>query len=253
MIIIFGNVIYYDDKKISDYSSIILGNHDLKVNNYEFQSQNSGILDLKYIVAGLKGSKKYTAEVKESILYNCKRFESLLRDRDDFFDFTIESFDIKTIGRSNIVKFNGLINVPEEFDMTQTIQKFKPLLMDSISTDFQNETEKKLFQTFFESNDTKIPVIIELGDYKACSKLNSSNMLIEYEELEEFEELETTIIARTLSADLVSKTKPFYDPLKDFVKLNRSLRRSVGERTDGLYEIYTDVDYKAIEILAIYQ
>lgn len=253
MIIIFGNVIYYDDKKVSDYISIILGNHDLKINKYEFLSDNSGKIDLKVIGADLKGSKKYIAEVKESMLYNCNRFEALLKDRDDFFDCTIESFDIQTIGRSNIVKLNGYIYVPEEFDMTQTIQKFKPLLMDSISTDCQGETEKKLFQTFFESKDTKIPVKIESDDYILCSKLNSSNMIIEYEELEEFEELETTIIARTMSTTLVNKNKPFYDPLKDFVKLNRSLRRSIGERTDGLYEIYSDVDYKSVEIIAIYQ
>lgn len=253
MIIIFGNVIYYDDKKISDYSSIVLGHHDVKVDKYEIQSGNTGKFGLKFIEADIKGSKKYTAEVKESMLYNCRRFETLLKDRDDFFDCTMQSFEFQMIGRSNIVKFDGYMRVPEEFDITQTIQKFNPLLMNSITSDFENETEKELFKTIFESEDTKIPVIVELDDYTMCSKLYSSNMLIEYEELEEFEELEITIIARTISTTLVSKSKPFYDPLKDFVKLNRSLRRSVGERTDGLYEIYSDVDYKAIEILAAYQ
>ena len=78
-------------------------------------------------------------------------------------------------------------------------------------------------------------------------------MLIEYEDLEEFEELEITIVARVTSTPLVGKNKPFYDPLKDFMKLNRSLRRSIGERTEGLYEIYADQDYKTIEVIAIYQ
>ncbi len=37
------------------------------------------------------------------------------------------------------------------------------------------------------------------------------------------------------------------------MKLNRSLRRSMGERTEGLYKIYANQDYKTIEVLAIYQ
>ena len=86
-----------------------------------------------------------------------------------------------------------------------------------------------------------------------CSKIISSNMLIEYEDLEEFEEFEITIVARITSTSLVGKNKPFYDPLKDFMRLNRSLRRSISERTEGLYEIYADQDYKTIEVIAIYQ
>ena len=35
--------------------------------------------------------------------------------------------------------------------------------------------------------------------------------------------------------------------------LNRTMRRSMDGRTDGLYEIYADKDYRTIEVLAIYQ
>lgn len=253
MIGIFGNVIYYDNKKISEYCSVILGQQSLKVKEYEVQSDKFTKLDLKFIGGDLKGSKKYTAEVQESLLYNCDNFEKLLYDRDDFFDFTTQKFDIKTIGRGSIIKFNGYMFVPQEFDITQTIQKFKPFLIDSISSEIVDETEQKVFKTFFESTDTKIPIILELEDALMCSKLISSNMLIEYEDLEEFEELEITIVARVTSTSLVGKNKPFYDPLKDFMKINRSLRRSIGERTEGLYEIYAEQDYKTIEVIAIYQ
>lgn len=253
MISIFGNVIYYDDKKISEYCSVILGQQSLKVKECEVLSDKSAKLDLRFIGGDLKGSKKYTAEVQESLLYNCDNFEKLLNDRDDFFDFTTQTPDIKTIGRGSIIKFNGYMFVPQEFDITQTIDKFKPFLMDSISSEIVDKTEQKLFKTFFESTDTKIPITLELEEALMCSKLISSNMLIEYENLEEFEELEITIIARITSTSLVGKNKPFFDPLKDFMKLNRSLRRSISERTEGLYEIYAGQDYKTIEVIAIYQ
>ena len=78
----------------------------------------------------------------------------------------------------------------------------------------------------------------------------SNNMLVKYEDMEEYEELEVTIIARLTSGNMVNSKKAFYDPLKDFMTLNRVMRRSIS---DGLYEIYADRDYRTIEILAIYQ
>lgn len=50
--------------------------------------------------------------------------------RDDFFDFTqSEDYDLTTMSRGTIIKFDGYIKVPEEFDYTQTIDRFKPLLV----------------------------------------------------------------------------------------------------------------------------
>ena len=46
MISIFGNVIYYDDKKISEYCSIILGQQSLKVKEYESQKKLKNSSDL---------------------------------------------------------------------------------------------------------------------------------------------------------------------------------------------------------------
>ena len=61
------------------------------------------------------------------------------------------------------------------------------------------------------------------------------------------------IKADASSCGLVKSQKAFYDPLKDFMTLNRVMRRSIEGRTDGLNEIYADKDYRTIEVLAIYQ
>ena len=71
--------------------------------------------------------------------------------------------------------------------------------------------------------------------------------------MEEYEELEVTIVARIISSNSISPKKAFYDPLKDFMTLNRTLRRSMGERGEGLMEICADRDYRMLEVLAIYQ
>lgn len=52
---------------------------------------------------------------------------------------------------------------------------------------------------------------------------------------------------------MVKLQKAFCDPLKNFMTLNRVMRRSIEGRTDGLNERYADKDYRIIEILVIYQ
>ena len=78
-------------------------------------------------------------------------------------------------------------------------------------------------------------------------------MLVKYENTEEYEEWEVTIIVRIISSGMVKLQKAFCDPLKNFMTLNRVMRRSIEGRTDGLNERYADKDYRIIEILVIYQ
>lgn len=104
--------------------------------------------------------------------------------RDDFFDFTqSEDYDLTTMSRGTIIKFDGYIKVPEEFDYTQTIDRFKPLLVASIVNDSMDKPEQAAVKSFFETTDTKIPVLIDLRERLMCSKLISNNMLVKYTDL----------------------------------------------------------------------
>lgn len=250
----FGNVIYYDKKKIDEYKSLINGQKNLEVDEFEVSNDKGVQVGLKGLGAETKANKTYKAKIQESLLYNCDEFEKMLSGRDDYFDFSQSSnYDLTTMRRGFIIKFDGYIKVPEEFDLTQTIDKFKPMLMDSMVNNSMNKSEKEALKVFFETSEKKIPVFIDFEEMLMCSKLASKEMLIKYEDLEEYEELEVTIIARIISGNVINAKKVFYDPLKDFMALNRTMRRSMDGRTDGLYEIYADKDYRTIEVLAIYQ
>lgn len=109
--------------------------------------------------------------------------------RDDYFDFTQSSdFDLTTMSRGGIIKFDGYIKGPEEFDLTQTIDKFKPMLIASLVKDtMDDQSEQVALQVFLETSDTKIPVLIDYDE-----QLISNNMLVKYEGMEEYEELEVT-------------------------------------------------------------
>ena len=122
-----------------------------------------------------------------------------------------------------------------------------------MTTNNMEESEKEALREFLDSTNAKIPVLVDFEEQILCSKILSENLLVEYEALEEYEDLEVTILGRITSSNLISSSKAFYDPLKDFMTLNRAMRRGMGERAEGLNEIFVDVDYRTIEIVAIYQ
>lgn len=97
----FGNVIYYDKKKIDEYKSVIRGQKDLEVAEYEVSNDKGVQVDLKAFGADAKASKTYKAKVQESF----------------------------------IIKFDGYVKIPEEFDFTQMIDKFKPMIVASVVDD----------------------------------------------------------------------------------------------------------------------
>ena len=77
-------------------------------------------------------------------------------------------------------------------------------------------------------------------------------MISDYEELEEFEDEQVTVLGR-IASGIIREDKAYYDPLKDFISLNRMMRKSVKDRGDGLQPLFLDRKYRQIDILAIYR
>ena len=247
-------MIYYDAPRVSDFGAIIKGSKNIKIEKMDIVNDKGANITLPAVGGNIKASKSYEATIEESILFDCREFEKLLVGRDDYFDFTENvGLDIATLGRGHIIKFDSTIKVPEEFDLTQTIAQFKPYLISSISKDMDSD-EGAAFSAFFESANPKIPIIAECDDVVLSAKIDSKFLMVDYAQMEEYESLEVSILARVISTNIVSASKAIYDPLKDFISLNRAIRRSLTDnRPDGLKELFNDEDYKVIEILAIYQ
>lgn len=248
----FGKMMYFDKTTIDEYKALIKGQRQLHVEEYEVSNDKGASVDLKAVSADAKASKKYTARVIESMLYDCDEFEKMLNGREDYFDFTqTDEYDISTVSRGSIVKMNAFLEIPEGFDLMRVIDTFKPMLMGSIDTESMEQSGKEAIKAFLgNTKATRIPIIADVDDYLLCAKMNQDNLVCKYEELEEIEE-EVTILAR-VSSGIISCTKPFYDPLKDFIVLNRMMRRSMKDRGEGLNSITVDKDYRHIDILAIY-
>ena len=73
----FGKMMYYDKKTVDEYKSIINGQRHFQVKEYEVSNDRGAGIDFKAITADAKASKKYTAKVVESLLYDCDEFEKM--------------------------------------------------------------------------------------------------------------------------------------------------------------------------------
>jgi len=249
----FGKMMYYDKKTIDEYKSIIKGERQLQIEEYEVSNDKGANVDLKAVSAGAKANKKYVAKVIESLLYDCNEFEKILSGREDYFDFTETSdYDLSTVPRGSIIKADAFLEIPESFDLMKMLERFKPLFMGSIEDDDMEQTGKDALKMLFGSaKATKIPIEVEVDDYLLCAKMNQENLVSEYEEFEELDE-QVTVLAR-VSSGVVNSSKAFYDPLKDFMTMNRMMRRSMKDSGDQLSAITVEKEYRQIDILAIYR
>ena len=249
----FGKVIYYDKSAISDYKTIISGKPNLEISEYSISNGKGINADFKVLGADAKSTKSYTAKIQESNMFDCAEFEKMLSGRDDFCDFTTSTdYDILRVSSRTIIKADGIIEIPEEFDMVKLIEAFKPILMDTDQYKNLEDNGRVALETFFgNAQATKIPLVFELDGQILCGKLLQQSLLIDYEELSEIDD-EVTVLARVVTS-IVNKSKPYYDPLKDFMKMNRMMRRSIDNKDNQFKPIFADSDYRIIEVLAIYQ
>lgn len=231
----FGDLIYYNGNKIEQYSTLIRG-------------RSAKATDLK----------EDFDNKKTDYLLKCSEFEKLLKQRDDYVDYIDENqaILIKDVRISSIIRVTGEIYVPEQFDMIQLINEYKSQLLSEL--DYKDEGEEELLNSIFENSKMRIPIYCELGgdcDYwLGIGKAIPNNLLIEYNELEDYEGKELTIIAR-LEARKYFKDKPLtvFDFYKDFLGFNRTLRKQiVTNKKEEFESIDIEEDYLGLELLAIY-
>lgn len=242
----FGKVIYFDEIKINEYKSALLGKNSVKINQIEVSDDKGIGVNIPIANGSIKDNKSYTAEIQNSLLLACNEFESVLSEKQvDYSDFTIsEQYDISTTPRGYIIKFNGILEIPEGFDISETLHKYKRFLLD----------ESEEFSAIIEGKSPSIPLLVELDNNLLCSKIDIEKLNIDYVELEDYENIEVTILARMVSSNKISKKKAIYDPLKDYITLNRQIRREfANDRPEELAEIFVDEDYYMVEVIAMYQ
>lgn len=252
MVDMFRSLRYCNSKAVKEYHAIISGQRPLRIDKVNVSNEKGASLNLS--VAGAKFSGKTTldASVEESLLYDYETFENALLNRDDFFDACMDDVDFSTLPQGAIIKFQSNISIPQEFDIIQLFEQFKPMLLGQANTSMDADAYAFL-EASMQKDDIKIPVFFELDDLIGYSKLDSKYLLIDYTELEEYENEDIIVLAKVFSRK--SGNSIVYDPLKDFIKINRAMRRmgNINTLPKELDKIQISGDALSLEVIALYQ
>lgn len=256
----FKNLIYFDSNRVQEYTAVLEGERKLRVKSARIKTDKSFNSNLKVFTAGKGGSNEIEGELQDNLILDCNEFESLLEKKglDSFFDFTDDNndYDIETIPKSSIIRFDGEFKIPEEFEVMDLINQYKPWIATSI--DLDSSEEKEILKKILGKDNTKIPVFLNshfLENRVGFSKLGSNNLLYSLVDLEDFEDEEVTIVAKILSRrNAENKPVVVFDILKDLFSLGRGIRKQIDKnQIERLVNIESSKDVINLEVLAIYQ
>ena len=98
-----------------------------------------------------------------------------------------------------------------------------------------------------------LSIVSEFEDVAISGKLNAKYLLEDYAQLEEYSEQDVFILCKVVGL-MQKESVEIFDPLKDFIRLPRAVRRQTNfEDTTGLEKIYVEGPVLKVEIIAIYK
>ena len=248
----FRSFIYLDQEKMYSYLRQIdadYANQPVEVSRKKTRGGSLGT-DFLGVNAGIEIEEK--REVTKDVIKDYDRFEKKLEELSgsEYFDFALDDYDINTVPRMSIIRVNGSFEIPEQFDMFSVAQNFMPLITSQIETSSDNE--KELMEAFLGKASADIPIIMEGEEVTIASKLSMGNLEEEYAELEEYNEQEVYMLCKVVGIRQKDKVEIF-NPLKDFIKLPRAVRRGMDSDSQGMEPILVDGPVLKVEVIAIYK
>lgn len=246
----FRTFIYLDREKVNDYLNALgLG---------AGQSSSKKMLKGKVtlgpgeIEAGIETNGGASKDTADSVAYDA--FESALvaHAEDDYFDLLSGGCDLDTLPPMSIFRCSGYVEIPESFDTFAMVSEFVQPLKKCGLMSFEGDPATTEFAlSFFEQTKADIPILISGNEITISSKLKTSCIMgSDYRIIEDVEDEEVFVLCKVHSY-LRSSSVVIFDPKKDFLKLNRAIRRSMEETSD-LEPIRMDGPILKAEVIAIY-
>lgn len=248
----FRSFIYLDQEKMYSYLRQIdadYANQPVELSKKKTRGGSFGT-DLLGVNAGIEIEEK--REVTKDVIKDYDRFEKKLEELSgsEYFDLALDDYDINTVPRMSIIRVHGSFEIPEQFDMFSVAQKFMPLITSQIET--SNDNERELMEAFLGKASADIPIVMEDEELTIASKLSTGSLEEEYAELEEYNEQEVYILCKVVG--IIQKDKvEIFNPLKDFIKLPRAVRRGMDSSNHGMEPILVDGPILKVEVIAIYK
>lgn len=254
----FGTMLYYNKQKVQEYLEIVSKKKTIQPSRITVESDKNVGLNVGPVDLGAKGRTSIEGEYRENAMLDCLNLEAQLKGRDDFFDFVEGgvTYTLSTVPASSIIKIRGVLGIPDGVDFINLAEQFWPQILGSIEC--RDAQERELLNMVLGKNKTKIPMLAEVEgqeEYKLLfSKLRLTNFLIDVDELEEYENSEVTILGRVLYRKELRDTKYVaYDVYRDFLGLNRALRKEMKAEEDTPFQnIELEESFVELDIIGMY-
>lgn len=246
----FRSFTYLDVDALTQYSSQIIQRKTMQIASSKASvSAHFGPAKASFELQG----KENPEDSDSYLLFDAfeKELESLSGDR--YFDFLNgDDYDPMTLPPMSIIRFRGFATVPDSFDVMNTFSNFAPMMIRAglLNADEGNVPEGVLLQ-LLSGEKARIPLLIEGLDIAVFARLQTNFLLDDdISMMEDLEDEESVYLCKVGSYSMRDKVV-VYDPLKDFMKLGRSIRRSMN-RTKELEQIEVPGPILRAELIAIY-
>lgn len=251
----FRTFIYVDENNLYSYMRQI-GVTSVAKPKTETRSRH---LSASIPFAGVSGSidKSVNSEYVQDLGFDLDHFENALEKLagEDYFDFVMNSdYNIFSIPPMRLIRLCCPFTIPEQFDIYNLIAQYKPIFLNSMGLEDEETQEREIIQAFFDNASADIPIVADFGDIQISAKLNVNNLLEDYTDLEEYDEQSVYMLCKVIGVTNKDKVQIF-DPLKDFIHLNRSMRRQQGmsSKESNFEEIVIDGPVMKVEVIAMYK
>lgn len=250
----FRSFIYLDEDKLYTYKRQIDGSNKPQLKAIS-KKRTAGF------TAGLNGfgvngatETSIDGEFEKDVCFDYDNFELAISnlDGEDYFDCVLNDYDLSTIPAMKLFRICNQFEIPEAFDVVDLIEQFRPMIMGRIES--KSAGEQEALQGILGKASADIPFVIELDDIAISGKLNAKHLCEDYSNLEEYADQEVYMLCKVVG--LVRKDMvEIFDPLKDFIRLPRAMRRQMNTDSNsvGLETISVEGPVLKVEVIAIYK
>ena len=250
----FRSFIYLDEDKLYTYKRQIDGHN--KPQPKAISKKKTAGFTAGLNGFGLNGATETSidGEFEKDVSFDYDHFELDISrlDGEDYFDSVLNDYDLTTIPAMKLLRICSSFEIPEAFDAVNLIEQFRPMLMGQIET--KSSGEQEALQGILGKASADIPFVIELDEITISGKLNAKHLCEDYSNLEEYADQEVYMLCKVVGMvrkDMVE----IFDPLKDFIRLPRAMRRQMNTdgNSVGLETISVEGPVLKVEVIAIYK
>ena len=251
----FRSFIYLDEDKLYTYKRQIDGKNTAQPKAMS-QKKSAGF-SAAMSGFGVNGAMETSidGEFERDVSFDYDHFElDLARlECEDYFDCVLnDEYDLTTIPAMKLLRICSGFEIPEAFDVVNLIDQFMPMLMGQIET--KSAGEQEALEGILGKASADIPFVIECDDVTISGKLNAKYLREEYASLEDYADQDVYLLCKVVG--MVRKEMvEIFDPLKDFIRLPRAMRRQMtaSGKPAELDKISVEGPVLKVEVIAIYK